>query len=597
MASSETDCRSSHYCWNYGRCALEAGRCVASSQADCRASWACGVWGHCTARAGLCVVGSDADCRSSTECRTTGACALRGERCSAGSDADCAQAEVCAREGRCRRSAEGPCVTPAELEPLPEGGPPLDVFEPLPGDEASYRERWGHHGPCPGWDYGCVFEGRCTLLGERCAVVTDADCQQSEACLLEERCVARDGSCVVGPAPTDEDCAARNACSARGWCWAKGRQCVPAADADCERSTECRELGRCRVRMAGTALALCVAGADADCAGSSACRLKGRCLAHPDGYCAEPKERGSAAGARPVFVPAAQLPARGFRSHHCDEPLLARPAPPEPLRAAQGVSVRRIGATIALDPLGLRILVPNAVACPEGSSSKVLTDPASFTRAPPSDVLVRASKPLGAWLYGSLMPFRAQLFELEVETNVTCAPGKEPDPVGGLTVRYFSVQEPVAEVLARFEALLVGAAQTQGCNRRGQRARQRDRHDWGESPWLDGAWGQWRDDWGPWRRFGVAARWEGAGNRSLSWLDVRAERLADRTLVVVVEMTGVIGDAPTGGAWLTPEQSLPELLLPTAGPTTEGTSPPSDESGSRCPLSPVDDIHYALRSN
>jgi hypothetical protein len=330
-----------------------------------------------------------------------------------------------------------------------------------------------------------------------------------------------------------------------------------------------------------------------DCFSSAGCKLKGRCLVHPDGYCAGPDSRGIQSGAQARFVSAAQPLARGFRVHHCDEPIATRPTRALPLRPAGDVRARRAGQAVWLDPLGLRILVPNVAACSGGSTATVMTDPSAFGLPPGLDSSYRAREPFWTALYGALLPVEAQFLKLEVATASRCIGETIESPSSEVTVSYFAVQEPVAEVVARLEPVLIDVAQAQGCSRRGQRMRQRARAAFEETEWLDGAWAQWRDEWGAWRRVGGLARWS-LGAMHESWVELFVQRVGDRTLLVALN-TSTSVDSVNAAVLLRPDEVPTALLLPSGGRPGEESFVPIEGASSTCPLSRVDDIHFALR--
>jgi hypothetical protein len=91
----------------------------------------------------------------------------------------------------------------------------------------------------------CRVHGRCTLLGNKCDVVTDADCKASEVCKEDGSCqriIRWDGTAACVP-----PCDRREPCRAVGYCQRKGERCLPGSDADCAQSLACKLKGRCVV--------------------------------------------------------------------------------------------------------------------------------------------------------------------------------------------------------------------------------------------------------------------------------------------------------------------------------------------------------------
>jgi hypothetical protein len=165
----------------------------------------------------------------------------------------------------------------------------------------------------------CLSRGDCTPDAEsaRCIAAHDGDCQQSQTCRVEGRCVAahqsclarcpdgtldtecleartscqdapeckdhgactiQHGRCVVG---SDADCRGSRACSDRGQCaylapFGMGHCHVPSAAA-CRQATACRDDGRCTLFRDDTGQGVCRVHTPADCRGSRGCRERGAC--------------------------------------------------------------------------------------------------------------------------------------------------------------------------------------------------------------------------------------------------------------------------------------------------------------------------------
>ncbi|MFT7583316.1 MAG: hypothetical protein ACI9MR_005003 [Myxococcota bacterium] len=129
-------------------------------------------------------------------------------------------------------------------------------------------------------DTRCAGGGTCIALRfERCdddgtnCVVTRDSCSDSQVCMVEGRCTARDGVCV---ATSDSDCVGAEACRTNGRCQLGSKGvCIAGSVAACQRSLACTGRGDCGVRSGS-----CVA-----CARSSTCNGPKRLCAFQDDRC------------------------------------------------------------------------------------------------------------------------------------------------------------------------------------------------------------------------------------------------------------------------------------------------------------------------
>ncbi len=137
----------------------------------------------------------------------------------------------------------------------------------------------------------CASDGLCHAeirwypppVAIQCLARADADCQASKGCRELGRCHARQGRCI---ATEDEDCRATERCKVDGWCRAREGQCVAASAEDCRATKGCSERGACT-----PVENLCVPGSDEDCRQSQLCRARGackevenRCVVLPEGF-------------------------------------------------------------------------------------------------------------------------------------------------------------------------------------------------------------------------------------------------------------------------------------------------------------------------
>lgn len=179
------------------------------TESDCQAQPTCIQKGLCSLLNGRCVAGSDADCKASRNCRLVGACTEKSGACIATTSEDCLNSEVCKRENRCAVGYNGECTK------LTQAHCRISVE--------------------------CFDEGRCVFDAsyDRCIVTNDYDCQQSQACLKEQRCAADRGRCL--------DCRLTARCILEGLCGLSKGKCVASSDLDCERSEVCKSDKRCKM--------------------------------------------------------------------------------------------------------------------------------------------------------------------------------------------------------------------------------------------------------------------------------------------------------------------------------------------------------------
>lgn len=91
-------------------------------------------------------------------------------------------------------------------------------------------------------DRDCSEEGLCSPDGARGCVASGRDCVGTEACIREGLCTAA-GVCIA----TGRDCERSQVCLGDGLCHASDGICVAASAAACQRSTRCREVGKCEL--------------------------------------------------------------------------------------------------------------------------------------------------------------------------------------------------------------------------------------------------------------------------------------------------------------------------------------------------------------
>lgn len=171
---SEAHCLQSEVCAKAGECHYAefstskglTGACLAIESTDCSKLELCKEKGLChyvpvalVKGFGTCAGTTTADCLKATKCETEGLCAAAdGSGCRPGSQADCAKSTSCKYAGACAVAASGQSCE------LPEGA------------------------SCKGVP-ACLEEGWCTAQLGKCAIGSDSDCAQSQACKKEGRCL------------------------------------------------------------------------------------------------------------------------------------------------------------------------------------------------------------------------------------------------------------------------------------------------------------------------------------------------------------------------------------------------------------------------
>jgi len=395
-------------------------------------------------------------------------------------------------------------------------------------------------------------------------VDSDRDCRQAEICRTQGKCVAKDGVCVQG-APSTIGCRASTACAELGRCTAKGRSCVVMSDADCRGSLSCKEGGRCRALHRGSRFGGCIKAADTDA------------------------DAGADAGS--LRLSDGKIPTRARRTHHCYERLPPQPSTPARLTAAPAIRSRRAGRNIYLEPLGLRLRIPEGWQPHDMYTPHIATTPRELEEALflMSETSHGMAYPLMARVLNTFFPKEALLaymvpdhYEAEVMEN-----GMMFRLFTGLNVSVLAVLEPVAEVLTEIGQTLRARAHAVSCppeiehfyrfyKKPGPR---------GLTRWNTvGRWLQWHDAEGPWKEIGAETFWHAHGHHRSNWVDVRARRFGEHTVVVL--STGA--DTDFGAVSL-------EALLPisqSASPDREHVAEAPDVD---CVMPPMGHVHYAIR--
>lgn len=124
----------------------------------------------------------------------------------------------------------------------------------------------------------CISVGECYHAPNtnRCHAKDDADCRKSTQCKENKRCIALGGECVVLNQGYCSNSTANKDCETKGKCSLDSRtnQCVAKSDADCARGNECKTQGFCSY---DATTQNCIVKTDADCLRSSECTTLGRC--------------------------------------------------------------------------------------------------------------------------------------------------------------------------------------------------------------------------------------------------------------------------------------------------------------------------------
>ena len=147
----------------------------------------------------------------------------------------------------------------------------------------------------------CANEGKCSYQGGVCTAASEGDCLHSDACFIDGRCEAAEGSCVARTTPCKEtiecfhlgrcergesgtceakdlaSCEASNLCHTQGLCDLNGKGgCQPSRDEHCRESLHCTKHGQCELAQAGD-MFTCMPGGDEDCQKSDHCKSHGEC--------------------------------------------------------------------------------------------------------------------------------------------------------------------------------------------------------------------------------------------------------------------------------------------------------------------------------
>lgn len=301
---NDATCAKSNGCLLYGLCKadLPTNACIAGSAAHCINSKNCTQRGECHFQGTSCVALSDADCKKGTLCEKEGLCQFDTIRktCLIASNKDCETSKACTIEGRCRLkitlNGERSCVASTIAfctnsqnckdfgRCSKRGG---IVCSATPVHCSSAEPACRIHGRCK--------EGKTIGTGDQayttCEVNSDANCSASEVCQLNGQCAADVflNYCVV---KSGVPCTKLPVCSRYGRCnnvnksllvfdrttnrfvVKKVQVCNVNTDANCRKSTGCRERGECHVDITNDR---CVPKLDSDCKNSTLCSKEGRC--------------------------------------------------------------------------------------------------------------------------------------------------------------------------------------------------------------------------------------------------------------------------------------------------------------------------------
>lgn len=183
-SGSDDMCGAGSQCTLQGLCGWVDGKCAPRSDQDCENSEFCERHGECKSSMGRCIAETDAQCRNSVFCKRSGLCL--------------------ARKGECVQITEGYCQTHSD----------------------------------------CTSIGKCSLNPTYflCEVSSTADCQKSDLCKKEQKCIFEDSRCVI----TDDVCKASDGCKKDGLCGRQGSRCLALKDEDCADSVACRVESRCK---------------------------------------------------------------------------------------------------------------------------------------------------------------------------------------------------------------------------------------------------------------------------------------------------------------------------------------------------------------
>jgi|GEM_PF-1547884 len=326
-AVKEQDCRQSRFCMNLGECTVHEGRCIATREDDCRNSTECKNARRCIPSGGecieinpgycrisnkrcashgecsldnsskTCVARNPKDCAASTQCKTLGLCHFdkKTSACVIESDKDCATTTICKQSGKCKRG--GPpgarkCVAGSHSDCLQSDDCKNEKLRTCA--YSSQREL------CVRGDIfctqDCTTQGRCTWTSSgSCIVADDKDCQKSDICQLNGKCLAFGGECIR---EEQNPCANSQMCQEKGECTFSNRACIAATHQDCIQSVLCQSQGYCRASQGRCIFSsciepckrfgfctsvvrgnrrTCVARTERACQGSKACIAMGLC--------------------------------------------------------------------------------------------------------------------------------------------------------------------------------------------------------------------------------------------------------------------------------------------------------------------------------
>ncbi|HQY65171.1 MAG: hypothetical protein IPQ09_22685 [Myxococcales bacterium] len=118
--------------------------------------------------------------------------------------------------------------------------------------------------------HGPVIDKKTSVV---CIATSDADCRKSTNCKEQGACAVENERCVP---KSVEDCRASSACKARGNC-SLSVTCAVVSEADCKLADVCTKQGHCTFQSMGPGWGTCAAGSAADCKRAPLCKTEGLC--------------------------------------------------------------------------------------------------------------------------------------------------------------------------------------------------------------------------------------------------------------------------------------------------------------------------------
>jgi hypothetical protein len=270
----DADCKATPACKQRGHCLVAGGECVKDR---CLKDPACSASGLCTTgNDGKCTAANDEDCKASTACKVLAKCVAKDGACVVNEDPKCKSGQYfkCLDDDTLEYCATTKALVQEECASVCTGKVPVGCMaSPAKGHDVCYCADKKSDSECA-VSTKCKAWGYCKANGSECGAPSGGGCK--DPCKSYGDCTAKGGWCT---ATSDGDCKASLGCSMVGFCTLAKGKCSATGASDCSYGTTggaCAWQGLCKFKQ-GEGIGECVPGAEADCQKAYKCRQAGWC--------------------------------------------------------------------------------------------------------------------------------------------------------------------------------------------------------------------------------------------------------------------------------------------------------------------------------